>query len=104
MPWPRAIDRDRTSASALEAGARLRSSARPARRNPFWQPDGDRQDFVVAAKGAPEAIAGLCRLGAADRAALKQSVDAMASAGLRVLGVARATHAGPNWPDFAARI
>ena len=29
----------------------------------IWQPDGDRQEFVVAAKGAPEAIAGLCRLG-----------------------------------------
>ena len=26
-----------------------------------WQPDGDRQDFIVAAKGAPEAIADLCR-------------------------------------------
>ena len=64
----------------------------------IWQPDGDRQDYVVATKGAPEAIAGLCRLGAADRAALTQSIDAMASAGLRVLGVARATHAGPNWP------
>ena len=30
-----------------------------------WQPDGDRQEFVVAAKGAPEAIAGLCRLSSA---------------------------------------
>src|SRR6185436_9277100 len=28
----------------------------------IWQPDGDRQDYVVATKGAPEAIAGLCRL------------------------------------------
>lgn len=65
----------------------------------IWQPDGEREDYVVAAKGAPEAIAGLCRLGAADRAALTQSIDAMASDGLRVLGVARATHAGPNWPD-----
>ena len=56
------------------------------------------QEYLVATKGAPEAIAGLCRLGAADRAALTQSIDAMASAGLRVLGVARATHAGPPWP------
>jgi Ca2+-transporting ATPase len=64
----------------------------------IWQPD-DRRDNVVAAKGAPEAIAGLCRLGAADRAELTRSIDAMASAGLRVLGVARATHAAPNWPD-----
>ncbi|MDY0870978.1 cation-translocating P-type ATPase [Dongia rigui] len=45
---------------------------------------------VVAAKGAPEAIAELCRLGAADRAALKILVDAMGQGGMRVLGVARA--------------
>jgi Ca2+-transporting ATPase len=64
----------------------------------IWQADGDRQDYLVATKGAPEAIAGLCRLSAADRAALTQSIDAMASAGLRVLGVARATHAGLPWP------
>ena len=34
-----------------------------------------------------------------DREALPQAVDVMAYAGLRVLGVARATHAGKNWPD-----
>ena len=28
-----------------------------------WQPTGDRRQFVVAAKGAPEAIADLCHLG-----------------------------------------
>ena len=64
----------------------------------IWRPDGTEQEFIVAAKGAPEAIAGLCRLGEADRAVLKQSVDAMASAGLRVLGVARAKYAGQKWP------
>jgi P-type Ca2+ transporter type 2C len=64
----------------------------------IWQADDDRQDYLVAAKGAPEAIAGLCRLNAADRAALTETIDAMASAGLRVLGVARARHAGPPWP------
>jgi Ca2+-transporting ATPase len=70
-----------------------------------WQPAEGRQDFVVAAKGAPEAIADLCHLGAPDRAALTQSVDAMAAEGLRVLGVARASFAGQTWPgsqhDFA---
>jgi Ca2+-transporting ATPase len=64
----------------------------------IWQPDGDRQEYLVSAKGAPEAIAGLCRLSAAEHAALTQSIDAMASAGLRVLGVARAAPAGPPWP------
>ena len=70
-----------------------------------WQATDGRQDFVIAAKGAPEAIADLCHLGAADRAALTQSVDQMAAEGLRVLGVARARFAGDTWPatqhDFA---
>ena len=64
----------------------------------IWRPDSSRQEHVVAAKGAPEAIAGLCKLNATDRAALTQSIDAMAADGLRVLGVARATHAGSAWP------
>jgi P-type Ca2+ transporter type 2C len=64
----------------------------------IWQPDHNRHEFVVAAKGAPEAIASLCRLGIPDRAELTQSVDAMASAGLRVLGVARSTYSGQTWP------
>ena len=64
-----------------------------------WQATDGRQEFVIAAKGAPEAIADLCHLDAADRAALTQSVDAMAAEGLRVLGVARASFAGQVWPD-----
>ena len=64
-----------------------------------WQAADGRQEFVIAAKGAPEAIADLCHLGAADLAALTQSVDAMAAEGLRVLGVARASFAGQTWPD-----
>jgi len=64
-----------------------------------WQAADGRQEFVIAAKGAPEAIADLCHLDAPDRAALTQSVDAMAAEGLRVLGVARASFAGQVWPD-----
>jgi P-type Ca2+ transporter type 2C len=67
-----------------------------------WQPSDDSQEFVVAAKGAPEAIGSLCGLSAADLAALKQSVDAMAAGGLRVLGVARASFTGSRWPDSQA--
>ena len=63
------------------------------------------QGYLIAAKGAPEAIARLCRLAAADREALTQTVDTMAADGLRVLGVARAAFAGPVLPvsqqDFA---
>ena len=64
----------------------------------IWQAADESQDYLVATKGAPEAIAGLCRMSAADHAALTQSIDAMASDGLRVLGVARARHAGSSWP------
>lgn len=64
-----------------------------------WQVSESKQDFVVAAKGAPEAIANLCRLSVAEFSALMQSVDAMAAEGLRVLGVARASFAGGLWPQ-----
>ncbi len=64
-----------------------------------WRPDDGRQGFVIAAKGAPEAISDLCHLSAMDLAALTQSVEAMAAEGLRVLGVARASFAGQFWPD-----
>jgi Ca2+-transporting ATPase len=70
-----------------------------------WQPAGGKQEFIIAAKGAPEAIADLCHLNAADVAALTKPVDAMAGEGLRVLGVARASFVGLTWPvsqaDFA---
>lgn len=65
----------------------------------IWRAADGRQEFVIAAKGAPEAIGDLCHLNAGDLAALMQSVDAMAAGGLRVLGVARASFAGPIWPE-----
>lgn len=54
---------------------------------------------LVAAKGSPEAIAALCHLSADRVASVKVSVNAMATEGLRVLGVARASHAGDQLPD-----
>ncbi len=51
-------------------------------------PQGER--YVVAAKGAPEAIADLCHLGKAEIEDLSRAVRSMADAGLRVLGVAKA--------------
>ncbi len=50
---------------------------------------GSGDEVVVAAKGAPEAIADLCHLPAARQAALAGEVAALASQGLRVLAVAR---------------
>src|SRR5690349_8185891 len=48
------------------------------------------RELLVAAKGAPEAIAHLCRMDAADWHEAQARVSAMARDGLRVLGVARA--------------
>ena len=55
--------------------------------------------FLAAAKGAPEAIAALCRLSTEDLAAMRRTVDDMASRGMRILGVARAGFAGTAWPQ-----
>jgi Ca2+-transporting ATPase len=54
----------------------------------WTSPDGT--DYVIAAKGAPEAIGDLCHLDAATTATLHDQVSDMASRGLRVLAVARA--------------
>lgn len=64
-----------------------------------WQPEGEGPAFVVAAKGAPEAIAGLCRLGAEETEGVKRAVEAMAADGLRVLGVAKASFSGDDLPE-----
>jgi Ca2+-transporting ATPase len=53
----------------------------------------------VAAKGAPEAIADLCRLDQAARGRMLVRVDVMAAAGMRVLGIARARDAMSSPPD-----
>ena len=67
----------------------------------LWRTDKNNQ-FRLATKGAPEAVADLCRLDAAARAQLIQRTEAMAAAGLRVLGVARSVPIeGPiaTWPE-----
>jgi len=62
-----------------------------------WATDG--AGWQIAAKGAPEAIADLCRLDAAARASVTAQVDTMALSGLRVLGVAEAAFDGTDLPD-----
>lgn len=52
--------------------------------------------FTIASKGAPEAIARLCRLSASEFSAMGEKSAAMAGRGLRVLGVAQA-----RWNDAA---
>lgn len=56
------------------------------------------EKHIVAAKGAPEAIAGLCRLSMTERKAISKTVDEMAARGLRVLGVAQSSFVGQKWP------
>ena len=54
-----------------------------------WRsPDG--AQYVIAAKGAPEAILDLCHMPAADINAIKTQIENLANHGLRVLGVAKA--------------
>jgi Ca2+-transporting ATPase len=60
----------------------------------IWD-DGER--LTMAAKGAPEAIAALCRLAPPEVAAMHAAVEAMAARGIRVLGVAQATPGGREW-------
>ncbi|HYM74360.1 MAG TPA: cation-translocating P-type ATPase [Candidatus Dormibacteraeota bacterium] len=48
------------------------------------------QNFVIAAKGAPEAIVDLCHLTSTESEMILTRVSSMAGRGLRVLGVARA--------------
>ncbi|HUW38558.1 MAG TPA: cation-translocating P-type ATPase [Rhodocyclaceae bacterium] len=62
-----------------------------------WRAVGS-DGYVVAAKGAPEAIIDLCHLDAAAQAQAAAAVEAMAAHGLRVLAVARASFASPDFP------
>jgi Ca2+-transporting ATPase len=63
-----------------------------------WQArTGDR--YVLAAKGAPEAIADLCHLPPAKVEAIRRDVGLLATEGLRVLAVARGEYGAARWPD-----
>lgn len=59
----------------------------------------DRDEYVVAAKGAPESVADLCHLDEEQRANMVVQVNSLAAQGLRVLGVARASYRGNKWPS-----
>ncbi|MEO8052330.1 MAG: cation-translocating P-type ATPase [Acidobacteriota bacterium] len=62
-----------------------------------WRsPDG--ADYIIAAKGAPEAIADLCHLPEAEVAAALAAATGLASQGLRVLGVAKSHFSSQNLP------
>ena len=58
--------------------------------------------YLVAAKGAPEAIAGLCRLDKSRMEELHEAIHAMTAQGLRVLAVASANFKAGPLPDNLA--
>jgi len=58
----------------------------------------DRRELLVAAKGAPEAIADLCHLPPEQQQHIAAQVAALAAGGLRVLGVARTMFATESLP------
>ncbi|WAC05812.1 MAG: cation-translocating P-type ATPase [Methanoregula sp.] len=65
--------------------------------NVWRSPSGNQ--YIIAAKGAPEAIADLCHLDAAALQELSESVNLMAADGLRVLGVAKASFSISGLPE-----
>ncbi|MCL2359468.1 cation-translocating P-type ATPase [Candidatus Bathycorpusculum sp.] len=75
--------------------------------NVWGSPNGT--DYVIAAKGAPEAIIDLCHLKETEAKKISDNVQKMAKDGLRVLGVAKVSFkvAGGDLPkeqhDFAFR-
>ena len=70
-----------------------------------WTTATDPAHCMVAAKGAPEAVAALCHFTADDLVVLKKLVDDMGKDGMRVLAVARGTADAQALPqsqrDFA---
>ena len=69
-----------------------------------WQ-SPDLEHYVIAAKGAPEAIADLCHLDVQQIQRITHQVNQLAQQGLRVLAVAKASFQRQNLPpiqhDFA---
>lgn len=58
-----------------------------------------RKEYVIAAKGAPEAIEDLCHLDLSEQGELSEAIEAMGREGLRVLGVAAAIFRETNLPE-----
>ncbi len=55
---------------------------------------------IIASKGAPEAIFDLCHIDEQNKKRLSLAVEELASSGLRVLGVAKATINDNDFPDI----
>jgi len=99
------MDRAITTAAATEAVTANATLVRRYGLTPdllavtqVWQMPGHK-DLAVSVKGAPEAIIGLCGLKEVAANSIRQTVEALAAKGVRVLGVARAVHATGPLPE-----
>ncbi|MBF0344200.1 MAG: HAD-IC family P-type ATPase [Nitrospirae bacterium] len=63
----------------------------------YKSPDND--SFIIAAKGAPEAIADICHLDKEQQLQLSRNIDLMARDGLRVIGVAKSEFEESSLPQ-----
>jgi P-type Ca2+ transporter type 2C len=59
----------------------------------------DKKNYIIAAKGSPEAIADLCHLDSGQLKKLNSSIEQMAREGLRVLGCAKASFTKVELPQ-----
>ncbi|NWG30413.1 MAG: cation-translocating P-type ATPase [Rhodocyclaceae bacterium] len=85
------LHRDWTLVHDYGLNPRLRTMAH------VWQAKHG-SEYVVAVKGAPEAVIDLCHLGTAAQACIAAAVNELAALGLRVLAVARARFSGNALP------
>ena len=60
-------------------------------------PDGN--EYIIAAKGAPEAVADLCHFTPAQMQDLATQINTMSSVGLRIIGVAKSSFKKTDLPD-----
>lgn len=58
----------------------------------------NKKDYIIAAKGAPEAIADLCHLNKKEKERIEKQIKKMSEKGLRILGVAKASFTKKSLP------
>lgn len=67
----------------------------------IWETPGDQNHFLIAIKGSPESVLALCHPSDQDRAIVEAQMKRLASQGLRLLGVAKASYSKSSrqWPS-----
>ncbi len=59
----------------------------------------DNEDYVIAAKGAPEAVADICHLDRDEIGRLSEQINEMAAEGLRIIGIAKSEFRQTKLPE-----